>query len=118
MKAELDESGTLRIQAETALESYALDRWSERYAPATGERDSVLLIETKLDMQVEPRALIARDEAPKNFLTELMRAIDRAERHGSAVDIPEGARYIRISDTLASRLSAKINRLLLDAVQP
>ena len=42
---------------------------------------------------------------------ELADALDRAERTGTARDVPEGSRYITISDTLAIRMAEDLRRL-------
>ena len=43
MNASIDETGTLRIEPETALESYALKQWSRANMPA----DKVVLLSTE-----------------------------------------------------------------------
>lgn len=47
--------------------------------------------------------------------TELASLLDRAPRFGNPQDWPEGSRFIRLSDTLASSLSSALRKLALDA---
>ena len=47
------------------------------------------------------------------FLKELNKTIDAAERFGFDYDVPEGARYIHVSDTLAKDLSANLEPLII-----
>lgn len=72
MKANIDENGVLRIKAETPIESYALDRWAERYTPETGQCHSALQIDIKLDTPTESRAQVLSDAASKGFLHDLL----------------------------------------------
>lgn len=44
MKVSLDETGCLKLSAETPLESYALRQWSDNYSEK-GMCDSILLVE-------------------------------------------------------------------------
>ena len=39
------------------------------------------------------------------FLRELAQRLDETPRHGSLVDLPEGTRFLQLSDTLAQQLS-------------
>ena len=52
----------------------------------------------------------------KPMLIEVRAVLDTAPRGGAELDVPEGARYIMLSDTLASFWSEKIKKiqLLLD----
>lgn len=39
------------------------------------------------------------------YLEILAKALDGAKRHGKEIDVPEGSRYIILSDTLARQMS-------------
>ncbi len=51
MKAEITETGTLRVSAENALESFALSQWAAQYFNESEKQDPAinLLIESKGD---------------------------------------------------------------------
>lgn len=51
-------------------------------------------------------------EADREYLLELAWLLDDAERLGSASDEPEGARFIRISDTLAVDIAARLREIV------
>lgn len=53
--------------------------------------------------------------AVRGVLASVALIFERAHRIGSDVDQPEGARYIQISDTLASRVSGQVRELLARA---
>jgi len=46
-----------------------------------------------------------------DFILELAEALRQAQREGAAEDIPEGARYITISDTLVTMLSERLKAI-------
>lgn len=43
-----------------------------------------------------------------NYLLELANLLDHAERLGNAEDVPEGTRYIQLSDTLARKIAQNL----------
>lgn len=45
MQVTIDETGCLRVMAESPLESYALNSWFSNYRPADDDGKSTLLIE-------------------------------------------------------------------------
>lgn len=48
---------------------------------------------------------------------ELIELFEAAPRLGAETDMPEGARYIQISDTLAKRIAASLRKLAADLEQ-
>lgn len=50
-------------------------------------------------------------EYDKKYLLELANELDIMERMGDERDIPEGRRYIQISDTLAMLISKKFREI-------
>ena len=45
-------------------------------------------------------------------IDDIIKVLDNSERQGADVDMPEGTRYITISDTLAKKISSKLKDLL------
>jgi hypothetical protein len=45
-------------------------------------------------------------------LKEVCALFDQADREGADKDVPEGVRYINVSDTLANQISSKLKELL------
>jgi hypothetical protein len=48
---------------------------------------------------------------PQVYLRELARQFDQAERVGALEDVPEGARTVRITDTLAREIAERLRRI-------
>lgn len=46
------------------------------------------------------------------FLQELYKLFKNATRMGESCDVPEGLRYIQISDTLANQIASEISQIL------
>lgn len=44
-------------------------------------------------------------------LSEIIDILERAERSGNQEDVPEGARYIKISDTLSGEMISSLYRV-------
>ena len=49
-----------------------------------------------------------------DFILELAEALRQAQREGAAEDIPEGARYITISDTLAGMIAGRLEAIVAE----
>ena len=49
-----------------------------------------------------------------DFILELAEALRQAQREGAAEDIPEGARYITISDTLAGMIAGRLETIIAE----
>jgi hypothetical protein len=47
----------------------------------------------------------------KEYLLELARSLDEAERFGADEDEPEGARWIQLTDTLAKQISSQLREI-------
>ena len=45
------------------------------------------------------------------WLLKLARALDESWRYGADQDVPEGVRYIQISDTLAKQIAQKLREI-------
>lgn len=54
---------------------------------------------------------IPRGDKDIKTVEDMIRVLDKSTREGADVDMPEGARYIKISDTLAKQLSARLKKL-------
>ncbi len=51
-------------------------------------------------------------QAAESALMYVESVLMEAERDGAKSDSPEGARYIKISDTMANKMSSRIKRIL------
>lgn len=51
------------------------------------------------------------EESDRAYLLELAQALDDARRMGGERDVPEGVRYIQISDTLARQIAARLREI-------
>ena len=49
-----------------------------------------------------------------DFMLDLAEAFRQAQREGDAEDMPEGARYIRISDTLAVMIAERLEVIVTE----
>lgn len=54
---------------------------------------------------------IPRGDMDIKTIEDMINVLDKSIRSGDAVDMPEGARYITISDTLAKQLSERLKKL-------
>ena len=54
---------------------------------------------------------IPRGDMDIKTIQDMIEILDKSPRDGDAVDMPEGARYITISDTLAKQMSSKLKKL-------
>jgi hypothetical protein len=56
MRASIDQTGTLTVQADNELEAYALDRWADGYfgKDDSAQRKSVLLIQPTVARATPP----------------------------------------------------------------
>lgn len=50
-------------------------------------------------------------EDDKQYLLNISKALDEAEREGNVDDSPEGSGFIKISDTLAREISNRIRSI-------
>jgi hypothetical protein len=50
-------------------------------------------------------------EEARDYLRDLADALDRAERKGTGRDVPEGARWIGMSDTLARDIAVRLRNI-------
>lgn len=72
-------------------------------------RKAGVIISRKHYLNHTPHTLSASDRA---YLEVLAIGLAEAPREGEATDSPEGARYIRISDTLARDIAATLLRMV------
>ena len=52
------------------------------------------------------------EDVMQESLKHVIDVLDKSDRHGSAVDMPEGSRWIQISHTLASKLSDELKDMM------
>lgn len=50
--------------------------------------------------------------ADRRYLLELARELDDADRMGADEDVPEGVRYIQLSDTLAGMIAVVLREIV------
>lgn len=57
--------------------------------------------------------VIPREDKDIKTIEDMIQVLDKSARSGTDVDMPEGSRYITISDTLAKQLSDKLKKLFV-----
>ena len=67
-------------------------------------------------MTIFKLALISRMKrlSDHDFILELAKIFRQAHREGAAEDVPEGARYITISDTLAGMIAGRLEAIVAE----